>query len=738
MNEQDKTPLVDSEYIGDWSPVTALEEYVSSARTSERTEWERDCRINLAWFLGEPWYRKNARGEVEWIRPEHRAARFHVNIIFPRVMTLAGSETYTPKFEGRAGASPDLEDNMRVRGAVDCANHGVRVSGLARGMREGHIYKHVFGIGWYKVGFDPNKGPMGPTWGQVPCPTCAGLGAIQSPVDGQAAPCPTCAAQGVQLDKPDLPPPPPGYMNEVVGEEPQGEVSVDLVPPWEIYFDPDAPSPFDIQWLIHERDMDKNVAWETFCRGTGVHADDLQQASWMGDAEKLFSFSMYPGRKGTTSRKNQVRVREFYQLRTEKHRNGLYACVIGNQVIRAGALPYAHNRIPYVPFRCHVVPGRMYPRSTVDNLLPLAVAYNDHLTNLYARAQQSVQLRVIAPRGSAFELSDVQGVAEYDFRPSRPKPEFFNDTGAPPDAAQMIERLQAEADTVSFSSDVLRGEAAGSQDNARFAAFREQRAVNPIRMMIEDNAESMTRVGRLMVDTIKLTYRDGRLLRIMGTSGHAKFRAFKLEQVGSSEDVELMAVRDVGRTLASRREDIYEAKKAGVFDDPRLMKMAEFSTDEHLFEEREAHESAAMMENEKFRHQQPVAPPQRYEDHDIHLSCHAVFLNELRMTLGAESPVAQMLVQHMDETEKLKAWETANQQAQLQQAQMAMQQQAATLGMANAADPSKQPAQAENVNNAVGADVLSGQAPGAPETQPSLQAVDAALQQQEVQNVPTL
>jgi hypothetical protein len=727
LNEE-VTPLVDTEYIGEWKPVPAIEDAITQARTSERTEWERDCRINLAWFLGEPWYRKNARGEVEWIRPEHRAARFHVNIIFPRVLTLAGNETYVPKYEGRAGASPDLEDNMRVRGAVDCANHGVRVSSFPRAMREAHIYKHVFGLAWYKVGFDPRRGPLGPTWGQVPCPTCTGLGAVVGEVDGQAAPCPTCAAQGVQLDQPDMPQPPPGYVSEVVGEDPQGEVAVDLVPPWEVYFDPDAPSPFECQWLIHERDMDRNVAWDQFCHGTDIHAEDLQASSWLGDAEKLFSFSMFPGRKGTTSRKNQVRVREYYQLRTEKHRNGLYACVIGNRVIRAGALPFAHARIPYVPMRCHVVPGRMYPRSTVDNLLPLAVAYNDHLTNLYARAQQSVQLRVIAPRGSGFELSDVQGVAEYDHRPSRPRPEFFNDTGAPPDAAQMIERLQAEADTVSFASDVLRGESVGSADSARFSAFREQRAVNPIRLMIEDNAESHQRVGRLLVDTLKLTYRDGRLLRILGTSGHAKFRAFKLEQVGSSEDVELMAVRDIGRTLASRREDIYAAQKAGVFDDPRLMRMAEFSSDEHLFDEREAHESAAMMENEKVRHGQPISSPSRYENHEIHLECHALFLNELRMTFGPGSPQDAALVAHMDETERLKAWEDANRQAQMQQAQMQMQQQAATLGMANAANPEKQPEAVEQVSNVAGSDILSGAPAGPPESQQSLQEVDASLQ----------
>lgn len=706
---------IDLAYLGDLNPEHTVGNADREAMTAERTACERDWNINLQWVLGQPWYRRGFRGDIEWIKPEFRDNYFHVNMLFPRIMTLVGNEMYIPRFEARPKASPQLEDVMRARAAADVANHGVAVSDAAASIADAHIHKHIFGLTWLEVGWDTEAGPIGPVYEQAPCDMCGGLGATQNPsVPGGISPCLRCGAQGIIPAAAHLGVPPPGMVWQQNGEAPKGDLQVWHHPPWEVKFDPNAKDPFKARWLKHDYDLDKSLALEMYGEGSGLTIEDLQDASVSDTLERHYVAQMPGVERQSTARKDMTRVQRYFRLPTKKHPRGLYIVMIGGRVAKAGALPYAHRKIPFVPLRCHAVPQKMYPKSTVDHLMPQAVFTNELLTRLYQRAQQSVQMRLLAVRGSAIELTDIQGLMEFDHKPGKPSPQFVNDTGAAPDAMNMVKLLTDTADEISFTQDVLRGEASGQTDNARFAAFREQRAINPLKFMIQDNARSFTLMGRLLCDTAKLFYTPDRVIRsVYGSHGHAKFYAFDTSTVGSSDDFELMPVRDIGRSLASRREELYEAKKSGVLDDPRTMKLAEFAVESELYDETQTHEAAAMLENERFRAGQMPDPPSKYEKHDVHIPAHSIFLAELRMTLGAQHPVTLAAEQHIDGHVQMQAQEQFEQQVAMQQASQA-------IGQINASDPNAQPEATQQQM----ANIIPQGEPGGVETQPALQQID--------------
>lgn len=731
MYDQAQNPKIDTAYLGEHDLSAEMDRAVLEARTAERETCERAWNVNLSWFMGQPWWRIGYNGDIEMIAPEHRAEYFHVNILAPRVQTLVGNELYVPKYEARPKASAQLEDVTRARAAADVANHAVVVSDAASCIREAHQFKHIFGLVWLEVGWDLEAGPTGMAYGAVDCDACGGLGAIQDPVvPGGLAPCPRCGAQGVIMGRPDLETPPPGKMLVQTGEEPEGDLAVWTRPPWEVYFDPNPFDPFKSRWLVHDADMDKSVAFNEFCQDIpGLSPDDLEEASPNDALDRSMVSKLPMANKLSTSRKNMVRVRRYYSLRTTKHPKGLYGVKVGGKLVIAGQLPYAHRKIPFVPLRCHTVPMKMYPQSTVDRLMPAAIFTNEMMTKRYQRASQSVQLRMIAARGSAIDMSDIQGILEYDPKRGVSAPAFFNDTGAYPDAAEIISSLRDYADEVSYVQDVLRGESSGSQDNARFSALREQRAMNPLKMMVEDNSKSFGLLGKLLVETAKLYYKPHRVIRsVFGAHGHAKLNAFGTTPIGSSDDFEIMAVRDIGRSLASRREELYEAKKSGVLDDPKLMRLAEFATEDAIHDEQQIHEGAAIDEGERLRAGSPMEPAQKYENHEIHIGAHVMLLAELRGTLGAQHPIVLALQGHIDGH---KFWEAK----EAFEMQMYQQQAAGAYGMANAADGTAQPQAAQD-----GAAAAGGPPPGSPadaipqgnpsgiETQPALQQVDQQQQ----------
>ena len=68
-------------------------------------------------------------------------------------------------------------------------------------------------------------------------------------------------------------------------------------------------------------------------------------------------------------------------------------------------------------------------------------------------------------------------------------------------------------------------------------------------------------VGKLCVDTFRLFADDGRLISKFGPNGRQPLREFRLEQIGTGDDVQLSASRDVARSLSSKRQQLIEAKK---------------------------------------------------------------------------------------------------------------------------------------------------------------------------------
>lgn len=729
MYDQGENPNIDVAYLGDLDLSAEMDKYVVEARTAERETSERAWNVNLAWYMSQPWWRIGYNGDIEMIAPEHRGEYFHVNILTPRVQTLVGNEMYVPKFEARPKASAQLEDVMRARAAADVANHAVIVSDTSSCIREAHQFKHIFGLCWLEVGWDQEAGPTGLAYGAVDCDQCGGLGAVQDPVvPGSLAPCTRCGAQGAIMGRPDLDTPPPGKMLAATGEEPEGDLSVWVRPPWEVYFDPNPFDPFKSRWLVHDADLDKTQAFNDFCKDVpGLTVDDLEDAQASDVLDRTMVSKLPMSNKFSPSRRNMTRVRRFYSLRTVKHPKGLYGVKVGGKLVIAGPLPYAHRKIPFVPLRCHTVPMKMYPQSTVDRLMPAAIFTNELMTKRYQRASQSVQLRMIAARGSAIDMSDIQGILEYDPKRGVAKPEFFNDQGASPDAGQMVDYLTQYADNVSYVQDVLRGESSGSQDNARFSALREQRAMNPLKMMIDDNSKTFSLLGKLLVETAKLYYKPHRVIRsIFGSHGFAKLQAFGTTPIGSCDDFELMAVRDIGRSLASRREELYEAKKSGVLDDPKLMRLAEFATEDGMYDETQVHQSSAVNEGERLRAGIQIEPAQKYENHEIHISSHTMLLAELRSTLGGQHQSVMELQQHIDTHEQMQAEEQY--QLQMYQAQAAQ-----AYGQANAANGQAQPQDTQQAAAAAGgppagspADTVPQGQPSPPETQPALQQADQA------------
>lgn len=714
-------PAIDEQYVGDAQLVDLMDDLITRSREGNRTRVELDWFVNTRWYAGEPWFRQTEDGLLEWLKPEKRERYINVNRVFEVVESLCGHMVYDPKADAMP-TSIDPDDIFRARASADLANHLIRQTKLGDVFSTVVRDVHVCGHGFIKVGWDPTAGPMQPIIGQMPCDMCGGSRAVPA-MDGIAVPCPKCTAQGV------LPAPQgPGMLEAIIGQEPMGDVYAEAVHPWELFHD--SADMDNLREVVQETRMSKSEAWMRFGRYVGLSEDDMETG---GFSDKFPEMNIDLDPLGGVDRSSsRVTVREYWAAPSEKYPDGLYGVAIGKDVITFGRMPLIHKRVPYVVFKGYEVAGSPYPKSTVDYILPLIFVLNDLVSALRARAVQSVKLRVMARHDSALRWEEKGGIGvlKHNETPGRSVPRELQFGPAPSDTNQLVGLLVQWVNEISGALDILRGQSpAASSDSARALAWLEDRAGMRFKHMRMRFAKSLEKVIRIMLETAKLFYHDGRTLSLFGSSkGAVTLRAYKLDDVASSADVVIDVSPDMYRSRAARMSELNEAMKVGGLQNPEFMKRAEFGGNSEWEQTRAMHEAKATWENNQLRSTGVVDYPIEGEDHQVHIDTMFKAVNDLRMQ--PQSPQRDFLIQAGAEHINAHKFVAAQEQFRVQVAQM---QAAQAFGMAGASNPQNQTQGAQNAAAAAGG-VGGGPAPqpvvesgGPPGTQESLKrAKDAS------------
>lgn len=712
------TPDIDRDYVGDADLLSLTENLITRSREGHRTRSELDWYVNSRWYAGEPWYRQTEDGLLEWLKPEKRDRYVNTNRVFEIIEALCGHMVYDPKADALP-TSIDPDDIFRARASADLSNHLIRQTNLggafATVVRDVHVCGHAF----IKVGWDPTIGPMQAIIGEKLCDVCGGTRTIPF-TDGIGVPCPRCSAQGT-LPVPN--PEGPGVLQAIIGQEPMGDVFAEALHPWEVFHDTNDLD--NLNEAVHETRIPRSQAWLRYARFVNLNEEELSGSEVSsGFPEMGIDLDPLGGIEGVSSR---VTVREYWAAPSQKYPDGLYGVTIGDKIITFGRLPLIHKKIPIIAFKGYEVSGSPYPRSTVDYILPLIFVLNDLVSALRARAVQSVKLRMIARNDAAMRWEEKGGIGVLHFNevPGRAVPRAL-EMGAPPsDTSNLITMLTQWINEVSGALDILRGQSpAAASDSARALAWLEDRAAMRFKGMRMRFANSLERVIRLMLETAKLFYTDGRTLSLFGSSkGAVTLRAYKLDDVSCSADVVLDVSPDLYRSRAARMNELNEAMKVGGLMNPEFMKRAEFGGNSEFEQTRAMHEAKATWENNQLRSGLQVDYPIEGEDHQIHIDTMFKLVNDARMR--PQDQQAQFMIQagldHIN-AHKLMA---AQEQARVQLAQL---QAAQAFGLAGASNPQMQPeASRQGAAAAGGAPpqqvVESGGPPG---TQASLKDAKAA------------
>lgn len=722
-----------TQYLRGADPAKLRDDLMSRTRSNaSRSMRAIDNRVNYKWFRGNPYFiRLPSTTQVVGMDPARRRGFLFPNLIRDVVRTLTSVMTYDPDVDAFPQTS-DPGDIIRAEMDQHVARAIIQEGALGRAQASVGEMVNLYGDGYIKVLWDPDLGSRRPIVHADVCPICSntaqqqtsygmpftgggpGSGIIYTAQGPQS--CFFCEAQGMVATPQGEQQLPLGHIGKYVGTRADGDVSFVAVHPDDVFPDPDATTWEECEEVCHRIRMSPQRAWSRYGEALGIPEKFFRDMPADIFDERSSANTVMWTRPADT---RYLVISEYYARPSEQHPEGLFVVSCGNQVIYADSLPYLHDKQwnPLFRFEMYKSEGEFYAQSTVDLILPLVLAYADQFSAGHFRAKESARMRWMIPDSSGLRSNNDTGHVHYRDQPGRAKPETVNLGPIPADASEMRQVILEMIDRISGAQDILRGSAGGAETGVAMS-FLEERAVGPLRPIIQNHAKVLDDVIRYGTEMAKLQYEDGRLIRMRGESGAIQVKEFRVDDAGSGADVRLHAVKNVGRSRASQMAELNEAAAMQMVDKETYQRLAQFGDMQAQFDAVSPQRNMAVNEHDTLRTQGDMPMPLQTENHNVHIEEHSKEINSRKMR-GPNDPAIGILLQHVEIHRQMQAKNDI-------QAQIYQQQAMAEFGAANAANPDFQPQQTQEATQEAGApSATASPGQGTPPSEPFVNEMGA-------------
>lgn len=359
----------------------------------------------------------------------------------------------------------------------------------------------------------------------------------------------------------------------------EGEVSVSVTPPYEIFPDRLDCDFTSVQSIIHAQAVDVDYVFSAF--GKSVPPDpesEFAGVNFGANNTAVFEAENKASRGNEKSSGGRVILLERYSLPTNEHKNGRLEIVAGETLLYEGDLPYkigmrGERAFPFVKQDCLKQPARFFGTSIVDRLIPVQRAYNA-VRNRKHEFLSRLSAGVVAVEDGSVDVDELaeEGLAPGKivvYRQGSKAPEMMDFGTLPSDFKEEEEWLEKEFSVVSGVSDLSQSStptrvtsATGlqlllSQDDSRMAATK------------ENLREAMTEIARQTVRLYKQFAGNARLLCVAGEGGKTQTYYFSAEEL-SCDDVLFKAEENL--SVEERKETILSLLSAGILtgDDGKI------------------------------------------------------------------------------------------------------------------------------------------------------------------------
>lgn len=430
-----------------------------------------------------------------------------------------------------------------------------------------------------------------------------------------------------------------GHALDASGEIKEGDVTITLCPPFEIFPEDIAITDIDKQSsIMHAKVLTaKEVKriWGKDVKGGDVNVFSFDNAQVGGG----FGYTASVPKIVSENREDSVTVIEKYEAPTHEYPNGRLIIVAGDTLLYQGDMPYLNGEdgVRGYPFSKQVCIDNLtnfFGTSVVERIIPVQRAYNT-VKNRKHEFMNRMAVGVMAVEDGSVDTDNLEeeGLPPGKvvvYRHGSTPPIMLSPTQVPSEFSREEEKLLNEFVMISGVSEVTTYSQvpANVASGTAISLLLEQDDTR-IALTADSLRESIKRISKQVLRLYRQFAKVPRVKRITGDNGDVEIASFCAGNI-DSEDIVFDTISDIEDTLSARRAMVYDLLKLGLFADEngklnastkaRLFEILGFGNWEDGRNNDEIHRKKALKENMEL--EKKDVPVDVYDDHALHIEEH--------------------------------------------------------------------------------------------------------------------
>lgn len=430
-----------------------------------------------------------------------------------------------------------------------------------------------------------------------------------------------------------------GHALDASGEIKEGDVTITLCPPFEIFPEDIAITDIDKQSsVMHAKVLTtKEVKriWGKDVKGGEVNVFSFDNAQVGGG----FGYTASVPKIVSEKREDSVTVIEKYEAPTHEYPNGRLIIVAGDTLLYQGDMPYLNGEdgtrgYPFAKQVCIDNLTNFFGTSVVERIIPVQRAYNT-VKNRKHEFMNRMAVGVMAVEDGSVDTDSLEeeGLPPGKvvvYRQGSTPPIMLSPTQVPSEFSREEEKLLNEFVMISGVSEVTTYSQvpANVASGTAISLLLEQDDTR-IALTADSLRESIKRISKQVLRLYRQFAKVPRVKRITGDNGDVEIASFCAGNI-DSEDIVFDTISDIEDTLSARRAMVYDLLKLGLFADEngklnastkaRLFEILGFGNWEDGRSNDEIHRKKALKENMEL--EKKDVPIDVYDDHALHIAEH--------------------------------------------------------------------------------------------------------------------
>ena len=610
-----KFSIKDEQYKNDLV-AEVLEDF--RVRQQERKNFESQWRLNMNFVLGNQYCSINSNNDVEdyekrYFWQEREVYNHIASIVEIRLSRLNSVRPRMSVIPSSADIK-DISASKMSKAVLDSLQHKINLSSI---LSEGTAWSEVCGTAFYKVIWDSMAGRI------------------------------------VTLDPYELK---------------EGDVRISTVPPFEIFpFNNSIPNLEDNPSIIHARaypiETIKSI-WGIDVQGETLDVFSLSNTNTISG----FGYSQNITSCGSQPKDGHALVIERYELPTAKYPNGRLVIVIKDQLVYDGELPFVNvadgkRGYPFIKQTSVNVPGSFWGISVVERAIPVQRAYNA-LKNRKLEYLNRLSMGVMMVEDGSIDIDDLEdeGLSPGKvlvYRQGATPPTMMGANRLPIDFASEESRLLSEFSIISGISDLMRqSQAVYSNLSGTALQLLIEQDTSRLSSSIDNLKFAVIEMAKHTLRLYKQFAQVPRLAKIMGEKNSVEVFYFSSSDLGG-DDVMCESESEITSSKANQRSMIFELLGSGLLQDEsgrisndvryKLLEMLGVGVYDEKQDISQMHIKSAQRENLDFRNQKFDIEVESYDDHELHIKEHIMFLlSKESQNVHSDKKQKEMVLEHIN------------------------------------------------------------------------------------------